>query len=339
MSLSTSPSRREPRWPCCFRRSWISSTDEGLWPTDAAAHSWRLSRVGGPSLDDSMTLRECDVRDGELLLLSATAIPAAEPVLTDPAEAVANTSPHGEGEQTARIIGAAACLWAVGAGALTLLRVGRRLGCVRQRRHIGGVGIRRRRRRGGPASHPSRPTAVFGAFHRRCRVHRGGRLPCGSGRPVSGQPVPRRSGRHDGVDRAAACHRLRHSMFDGRRQSVDAGGDGLSLRRCMDRCPLGWPERCSPPAALATLSVAAKLSILLSRLSPAMPTADGGMEEEPTTAEPREPASWPPNADRPRGGVLGGGRGGGGDWLRGAATATADTGWSAPCSPVSSGRC
>ena len=57
-------------------------------------------------------------------------------MLTDLAEAVANTSPHGEREQTARIIGAAACLWAVGVGALTLLRVGRRLGCVRQRRHV-----------------------------------------------------------------------------------------------------------------------------------------------------------------------------------------------------------
>ena len=66
---------------------------DGLWPTDAAARGWRLSHVGGPSLDESMTLSESDVRDGELLLLSATAIPAAEPVVTELAEAVANTSP------------------------------------------------------------------------------------------------------------------------------------------------------------------------------------------------------------------------------------------------------
>ena len=44
--------------------------------------------------------------------------------------------------------------------------------------------------------------------------------------------------------------------------------------------------------ALGTLGVAAKLSIMMARLSPAMPTADGGIEEEPKTAEPLNPGPF-----------------------------------------------
>ena len=76
-------------------------------------------------------------------------------------------------------------------------------------------------------------------------------------------------------------------MFDGPRQLS-------TLTATVSACGVVWTMSARvagallATAALATLSVAAKLSILLSRLSPAMPTADGGMEEEPTTVEPEE---------------------------------------------------
>lgn len=81
---------------------------------------WSLSRVGGPSLDESMSLSQNDIRDGDLLLLSAAAVPKPRP--RDPsligALAVAiPDNPH----PTLRPVGG---LGAVAVGALTLLWAG-----------------------------------------------------------------------------------------------------------------------------------------------------------------------------------------------------------------------
>lgn len=260
---------------------------EGLWPTDAPARSWRLSRVGGPSLDDSMTLRECDVRDGELLLLSATAIPAAEPVLSDPAEAVANTSPHGEGEQTARIIGAAACLWAVGAGGLTLLRSGVASGALgnavtsavlASAAAVAAVVLRRTHRDPLPCLVLSIAAVVFTAVAGFLAVPAG---PSAANLCLAAAAAT-----------TASIVLLR--VTDCGTVCLTAGASLSTLAATVSVCGVVWTMSARvagallATGALATLSVAAKLSILLSRLSPAMPTADGGIEEEPKTAEPRE---------------------------------------------------
>ena len=95
---------------------------DSLWPADAAARGWRLSHVGGPSLDESMTLSENDVRDGALLVLGTTDIPTPEPLVAELCETVANvTARTGDGDRAARIIGGAACLWSTAAGAVALV--------------------------------------------------------------------------------------------------------------------------------------------------------------------------------------------------------------------------
>ena len=95
---------------------------DSLWPADAAARGWRPSHVGGPSLDESMTLSENDVRDGALLVLGTTDIPTPEPLVAELCETVANvTARTGDGDRAARIIGGATCVWSSAAGALALV--------------------------------------------------------------------------------------------------------------------------------------------------------------------------------------------------------------------------
>ena len=96
--------------------------DDVFWPADAASHGWCLSRVGGPTLDDSMSLSENDVRDGELLLLTTGKIQAPNADRNDITDAVVNTpASNGTREPAARTIGAAASLSVAGAGAVALL--------------------------------------------------------------------------------------------------------------------------------------------------------------------------------------------------------------------------
>ena len=58
----------------------------------AAARRWRLSRIGGSPLDESMTLNENDISDGDLLLLTAVEAPAPQWVTHDPCQSVAHAS-------------------------------------------------------------------------------------------------------------------------------------------------------------------------------------------------------------------------------------------------------
>ena len=85
----------------------------------AAARRWRLSRIGGFPLDESMTLNENNVRDGELLLLTAVEPPAPQWVAHDPCQTVAHVD-DGSQTQTLRIIAVVALLCAAGIGATSL---------------------------------------------------------------------------------------------------------------------------------------------------------------------------------------------------------------------------
>ena len=55
----------------------------------ASDRDWRLSKLGDPPMDDSMTLNDNDVRDGEVLLLTMTEPAVAEWVDCDPCRAMA----------------------------------------------------------------------------------------------------------------------------------------------------------------------------------------------------------------------------------------------------------
>jgi type VII secretion integral membrane protein EccD len=81
---------------------------------------WSLSRIGGPSLDESMSLTQNDIRDGDLLVLSSAAVPKPRP--RDPSRTSALTAAIPDSSHPAlRPVG---CLSAVLLGTLTLLWAG-----------------------------------------------------------------------------------------------------------------------------------------------------------------------------------------------------------------------
>jgi type VII secretion integral membrane protein EccD len=81
---------------------------------------WRLSRVGGPPLDESMTLNENDVHDGELLLLTTMDPPAPYRVVGDPCHTVAGVATE-SGESAVRTVAAVVFLCAATIGAAVLV--------------------------------------------------------------------------------------------------------------------------------------------------------------------------------------------------------------------------
>jgi len=87
--------------------------------TTTEAVRWRLSRVGGPSLDESITLSENNVHDGEVLLLTSIEPPAPEQIAHDPCRAVAHVD-DGSHRPALRILAVLACLCAAGIGAAAL---------------------------------------------------------------------------------------------------------------------------------------------------------------------------------------------------------------------------
>ena len=84
------------------------------------AERWRLSRLDGSVLDESMSLREHRIRDGDVLLLTTEA-PVPERSFDDLSDYVvdASASVDGHGGCLHRT-GAFSCLWSAGFGAATL---------------------------------------------------------------------------------------------------------------------------------------------------------------------------------------------------------------------------
>ncbi|OBC08056.1 type VII secretion integral membrane protein EccD [Mycobacterium sp. 852013-50091_SCH5140682] len=78
---------------------------------------WSLSRVGGPALDESMSLSQQDIRDGDLLLLCAAAVPKPRPRDPSLIGALAEAIPDPQ-HPALRPVG---CLGAVLVGAMTLV--------------------------------------------------------------------------------------------------------------------------------------------------------------------------------------------------------------------------
>lgn len=81
---------------------------------------WRLSRIGGLPLDESMTLDENDVRDGELLLLAAVESPPPRWVPHDPCHTIALVDGRNR-TPALRVIAATAYLCAAGIGGAALV--------------------------------------------------------------------------------------------------------------------------------------------------------------------------------------------------------------------------
>ncbi len=90
----------------------------------AAAERWTLARFDGSALDESKTLHDNGVRDGDLLILSTddTQMPLA--VADDLCHAAVHASASSCEGRLSRRMGAVACLWAAGFGAMTLASSG-----------------------------------------------------------------------------------------------------------------------------------------------------------------------------------------------------------------------
>jgi len=78
---------------------------------------WRLDRLSGASLDESITLAENGVHDGELLVLAASDAPALGPVRWGPFRTVAEAVPPADVSQ---FIPAVTCVWAAVLASLAL---------------------------------------------------------------------------------------------------------------------------------------------------------------------------------------------------------------------------
>jgi type VII secretion integral membrane protein EccD len=90
-------------------------------PVNGAAQRWQLSRIGGPVLDDSMTLQDIDIRDGELLVLSTDDTPVPAPTFEPARRAVATASESAtRAEGLASRVGAAGCLWTAAVSGILL---------------------------------------------------------------------------------------------------------------------------------------------------------------------------------------------------------------------------
>ena len=81
---------------------------------------WRLSRVGGPALDELMSLNDNDVRDGDLLLLTASEPPAPQWTVRDPSHTVAVIGSRSD-VRSLRALLATCCVVLSGIGAAALV--------------------------------------------------------------------------------------------------------------------------------------------------------------------------------------------------------------------------
>jgi type VII secretion integral membrane protein EccD len=85
-----------------------------------SAKDWRLSRLGDPPMDESVTLRDSAVRDGEVLMLTAAEPPAVERVHCDPCHAMVAGAAAGSGP-VLRMFAAICCVLLGGSGAVALV--------------------------------------------------------------------------------------------------------------------------------------------------------------------------------------------------------------------------
>jgi type VII secretion integral membrane protein EccD len=93
----------------------------GDFGIDVIMQRWILSRLDGSMLDESKTLHENGVCDGDVLMLTTSNIRTPAGDARDLCHAVVNASGSSHDGQLARRMSASACLWAAGIGAISLV--------------------------------------------------------------------------------------------------------------------------------------------------------------------------------------------------------------------------
>lgn len=97
----------------------LCGRDEVTCKSNPPIRIWGLSRVGGKSLDESMTLTENGIDDGDLLVLSTTEPTIHSAVVDDPFRVAANSVAAPAKLPTITV--SACCLWAVGLSMMALM--------------------------------------------------------------------------------------------------------------------------------------------------------------------------------------------------------------------------
>ena len=86
-------------------------------PSSDTPRGWRLDRIGGPTLDESNTLVDNDVHDGDVLVLAPSNAPTLGLLQWDPCQTVAAA---GLPPEVGSVRSAVACVWAAVVGSLAL---------------------------------------------------------------------------------------------------------------------------------------------------------------------------------------------------------------------------
>lgn len=246
-------------------RQLIPAITDAVGAGTALRH-WSLSRIGGPSLDETMSLAQNDVRDGDLLLLSATTVPKPRPRDPSLTSALVAAIP----DDLPATMRPACCLAAVALGALTLLWAGG------SARGVGGV-----------ATAAALAVAVTGAAIAARRMHSRpesvAALDLGAMLQVAvfgflvvpGGPAPANVFLAAVASASAGVVLLRISdcgtiVLIGvlAVAATTAVASGLAVIRPMPAAALG---ALLATAALGALSIAPRLSIALAGLTPAVP--------------------------------------------------------------------
>jgi type VII secretion integral membrane protein EccD len=92
--------------------------------TDTITRRWVVSRLDGSVLDESKTLHENGVRDGDVLILTTTDIRPLVDGAHDLCHAVADSSGSEHNSRLAQRMSAVACLWFTGVGVVSLASSG-----------------------------------------------------------------------------------------------------------------------------------------------------------------------------------------------------------------------
>jgi type VII secretion integral membrane protein EccD len=88
---------------------------------DTVVDDWRLQRACGTPIDDSKTLAENGIRDGDLIIVTTRSAPALDPVQWDPCRTIAVAdAPTGN----AHPVAAAVCVWTAIAASVALAWTG-----------------------------------------------------------------------------------------------------------------------------------------------------------------------------------------------------------------------
>ena len=237
---------------------------------------WRLARVGGPALDESMTLGQHDIHDGDLLVLSTVQIPA--PLIHDGRDLAAAVAAVAAPHRPASIAAAMVGLWAIMSGAAVLVWMGARTGgagpAVTASVLAAGAGI-------------AALTAHFA--HRDAVLCRTGGVATVVLAAVAGfLIVPGGPAAPNALLAAGAASSVSMLLLrvTGRGTVwLTAAATAATLIGLGATAAVVWPIPTAvagaavATASLGALGVAARLAAVLSRLSPALPAGDGPLEE------------------------------------------------------------